>query len=241
MAGLVVIACRLLLLLLLAAVSEPAWASDELVTSARYPGGETIPYILTGGSGRPSHAVLLMPGGAGNLSPKIEDGRLVYSLGGNFLIRSRELFARPPIVAVSIDATTTPARIMAIVQDLQARFGPLAIYVAGNSRGTYATMALAPRLDGQVAGFIHTSSLNAIASFDTRQFKSRHLIVHHVLDLCTGARFSAAIANHRSYGTALIAMEGGTSIDRPCEARAHHGYFGIEKETVGRINAWILN
>ena len=234
------VAARILLAAMLAC-SATARAADELVTSARLPGGDTIPYILTGGVGRPTHAVLLMPGGPGNLSPRIEDGRLVYSLGGNFLIRSRELFARPPIVAVSIDATTTPERIMAIAHDLEARFGKLAVYVAGNSRGTYATMTLAPRLDGQVAGFIHTWSLNAIASFDTRPFKSRHLVVHHVLDLCTGARFSAAIANHRSYGTDLIAMEGGTSIDRPCEARAHHGFYGVERETVDRINAWILN
>lgn len=233
--------CRLLLPLLAVCIDGPAQARDELVTSARYASGETIPYILTSNGGKPSHAILMMPGGPGNLSPRIDDGRLVMSLGGNFLIRSRELFARPPIVAVSIDATTTPARIRAIVQDLQTRFGPLAIYVAGNSRGTYATMTLAPLLDGQVAGFIHTSSLNAIASFDPRPFKSRHLIVHHTLDLCTGARFSAAVASHRSYGTALIAMEGGTSIDRPCEARAHHGFYGIEIQTVDKINAWILD
>jgi hypothetical protein len=190
---------------------------------------------------RPSHAILLMPGGPGNLAPHMDGSQLVMSWGGNFLIRTRELFARPPIVAASIDVTTMPARILAIVGDLQARFGPLAVYVAGNSRGTYATMTLAPLLDGQVAGFIHTSSLNAIASFDTRPFRSRHLIVHHTLELCTGARFSAAVANHRSYGTALIAMEGGTSIDRPCEARAHHGFFGVEQETVDRITAWMLD
>lgn len=227
-------------LVLLACVSGAAQARDELVTSLNDAAGEPIPYILTSNGAKPNHAILLMPGGAGNLSPRMDGSQLVMSLGGNFLIRTRELFARPPIVAVSIDATTTPARIMAIARHLQARFGPLAIYVAGNSRGTYATMTLAPLLDGQVAGFIHTSSLNAIASFDTRPFKSRHLIVHHTLDLCTGARFSAAVANHRSYGTALIAVEGGTSIDRPCEARAHHGFYGVEQEAVDRINAWIL-
>ena len=228
-------------LLVLACLAGTAQARDELVTSLRDAGGEIVPYILTTNGAQAAYAILLMPGGAGNLSPRMDGGRLTMSLGGNFLIRTRELFARPPIVAVSIDATTTQSRIMAIAADLKARFGPLAIYLAGNSRGTYATMTLAPLLDGQVAGFIHTSSLNAIASFDTRPFKSRHLIVHHTLDLCSGARFSAAIANHRSYGTALIAMEGGTSIDRPCEARAHHGFYGVEQETVDRITAWMLD
>lgn len=217
-----------------------AQARDELVTTAHYVGGEVIPYILTSKDGTPSHAILMMPGGPGNLAPRIDDGRLVMSLGGNFLIRSRELFARPAIVAVSIDATTTPARILAIVDDLQARFGKLAIYVAGNSRGTHATMTLSAPLDGQVAGFIHTSSLNAIASFDTRQFRSRHLIVHHAMDLCKGARVTAASASHRSYGTDLIVIEGGSSIDHPCEAHAHHGYYGVEKETAEKISAWML-
>lgn len=217
-----------------------AQARDELITTAHYGSGEAIPYILTSKDGKPTHAILLMPGGPGNLAPKIDNGRLVMSLGGNFLIRSRELFARPGIVAVSTDATTTPARILAIVGDLQARFGKLAIYVAGNSRGTYATMTLSAPLDGQVAGFIHTSSLNAIASFDTRQFRSRHLIVHHAMDLCKGARFTAALASHRSYGTDLIVIEGGSSIDHPCEAHAYHGYYGVEKETTEKISAWML-
>ena len=227
-------------LLSIACGAEAAQARDELVTTARYARGETIPYILTTKDGRPSHAILMMPGGPGNLAPRIDDGRLVMSLAGNFLIRSRELFARPSIVVASIDATTTPARILAIVDDLQARFGKLATYVAGNSRGTHATMTLSAPLDGQVAGFIHTSSLNAIASFDTRQFRSRHLIVHHVMDLCKGARYTAALTSHRSYGTDLIAIEGGSSIDHPCEAHAHHGYYGVERETADKINAWIL-
>ena len=226
--------------LLIVDLSNSGRAQDELITSTRSADGETIPYILTVGDGRPTYAVLLMPGGPGNLAPHMDAGRLVFSWGGNFLIRSRALFASPGFAAVSIDATTTPGRILAIANDLQGRFGPLAIYVAGNSRGTYATMTLSAPLDGRVAGFIHTSSLNAIASFDTRQFRSRHLIVHHTMDLCSGARFNAAEPSHRSYGTALIAMEGGVSVGKACEAFAYHGFNGVEKETVARINAWIL-
>ncbi len=36
-------------------------------------------------------------------------------------------------------------------------------------------------------------------------------------------------------------MEGGTSIDRPCEAHAHRGFYGVEQETVDRIAAWMLD
>ena len=115
------------LLLAFAATAGPALARDELVTTAHTAGGETIPYILTSKPGTPAYAVILMPGGKGSVSPRMVGGRLVFSGGGNFLIRSRELFADGRFVAVSTDATSTPDRMLAIVRDLQARYGQIAI------------------------------------------------------------------------------------------------------------------
>lgn len=227
----------LAVLLLLFAL--PAAARDELVTSARTPGGETIPYVLTTKAGAPAYAVILMPGGSGVMNPRIVDGKLVFGFGGNFLIRSRELFADGRFVAASTDATSTPARILAIAQDLERRFGKVAVYVIGTSRSTEATMILAAPLDGQVAGFVHTSSMNGIAGFDPRKFRSRHLVVYHRMDACRVTRPSASAASRSSYGTETIEMEGGTSSGDDCEARAYHGYNGIEAATVDRIKAWI--
>src|SRR5215203_1185139 len=76
-----------------AALPQAAWARDELVTSAVTSGGETIPYILTTKDGTPAYAVILMPGGKGVLNPRMEGGKLTFAFGGNFLIRSRALFA----------------------------------------------------------------------------------------------------------------------------------------------------
>lgn len=216
-------------------------AADELVTSVRDPDGEPIPFLLTTVAGAsPTHAALMMPGGSGNLSPRLQDGQLAMSLGGNFLVRTRGMFAGPRIVVVSMDATTTPSRVRAVVGELNRRFGPLAAYVMGNSRGSYATMTLGERMDGEVAGFVHTSSLNAIASYDTRAFKSRHLMVAHAMDSCMGTASSSAVAAHKRYGTPLILMEGGTAVSRPCEAYSHHGFYGVERETVTQIIAWVL-
>ena len=227
------------LLLLLACAAGPALASDELVTSAHTTGGETIPYILTSKPGTPAYAVILMPGGPGRVGPRMMDGKLVFSGGGNFLIRSRELFADGRFVAVSTDATSTPDRMLAIIRDLQARYGQIAIYIIGTSRSTEATMALARPLDGWVAGFVHTSSMNGIADFDPRGLRSRHLIVLHVQDACRVSSPSSGAASHRKYGTELIEMSGGISTGNDCEAAAHHGYNGIEQATVDRIKAWI--
>jgi len=226
------------MLLLLACAAGPALASDELVTSAHTTGGETIP-ILTSKPGTPAYAVILMPGGPGRVSPRMVDGKLVFSGGGNFLIRSRELFADSRFVAVSTDATSTPDRMLAIIRDLQARYGQIAIYIIGTSRSTEATMALAKPLDGWAAGFVHSSSMGSIADFDPRGLRSRHLIVLHVQDACRVTSPSAGAASHRKYGTELIEMSGGISTGNDCEAAAHHGYNGIEQATVDRIKAWI--
>ena len=229
----------LMILSALVALTAPARAADELVTSARTADGETVPYILTTKPGTPAYAVILMPGGRGVVNPRMMDGKLVFTGFGNFLIRSRELFADGRFVAVSTDATTSPDRILAIVRDLEARYGKLAVYVVGTSRSTEATMALARTLDGKVAGFIHSSSVNGIAGFDPRGLKSRNLIVLHVRDACRVTSPSSGVASHRKYGTDLIEMDGGKSTGEDCEAYAYHGYNGIEAATVDRIKAWI--
>jgi len=215
--------------------ANSAWAGDELASVGSFS------YVLTTGGARPAYAVILMPGGPGILDPQVgTGGKLVFRAGGNFLIRSRALFATGPFVAASTDATTSPDRILAIVGDLQRRFGPLKVYVIGTSRSTESTMALSAPLDGKVAGFVHSSSMSGIATFDPRKFKSRHLIVLHRMDACRVTRPSAGQASHNSYGTELIEMEGGKSTGDDCEAYAYHGFNGIERETVEKIRAWIV-
>lgn len=234
------IAQRLIgIVLLVLASAVPALARDELVSTARDPAGETVPYVLTTKPGTPAYAVILMPGGRGILAPRLEDGKLTMSAGGNFLIRSRELFADGRFVAASTDATSTPGRMLAIVQDLETRYGRIAIYIVGTSRSTEATMALAAPLDGRVAGFVHSSSMSGIAGFDPSKLRSRHLIVLHVQDACRVTSPASGRASAKKFGTALIEMEGGKSTGDDCEARAYHGYNGIEQQTVDRIKGWI--
>lgn len=215
------------------------WAADELAV-ATSADGSSVPYLLTTGGAMPTYAVILMPGGAGILEPRLMNGKLAFRAGGNFLIRSRALFATGPFVAASTDATTSPDRILAIAGDLQKRFGPLKVYVVGTSRSTESTMALSAPLDGKVAGFVHSSSMSSIATFDPRKFRSRHLIVLHRMDACRATRPSAGEASHRNYNTELIEMDGGKSTGDDCEAFAYHGYNGIEAQTVDKIKAWIV-
>jgi hypothetical protein len=214
---------------LLILFSPAVWADDQSV-SAKTAGGSSVSYLLTTTSTQTAaYGVILMPGGKGIMFPQ----------NGNFLIRSRAIFAEGPFVAASTDATRDPDRIMAIVADLQRRYPGIKVYVVGTSNSSGATMALAPLLDGRVSGFVHTSSSNAIASFDPRGLKSRNLIVVHKKDACQGTKPSNGMASNRKYGTPLIEMDGGTSTGDDCEAYAYHGYRGIERETVDKIKQWI--
>jgi hypothetical protein len=228
------------LIVLMCGHAGAALARDELSTSARTAAGDTVPYVLTSTGEGPRYAVILMPGGGGQMSPRMENGKLAFGFGGNFLIASRGLFATGPFVAASTDVTTTPDRIMAIVRDLESRYGKLSVYVAGTSKSTEATIALSKPLDGLVAGFIHTSSVNGISGLDPRNLKSRHLIVSHRMDACRVTSPSAGAGSHRNYGTDFIVIEGGTSVGDDCEPASHHGFNGVTKETVDKIKAWIM-
>lgn len=228
-----------LALCLLGSPQAGATATDELVSSAHYPDGSIVPYVLTLDHPDPAFVVILMPGGVGVVAPEMKDGKLVMRAKGNFLIRSRALFADHDFAAVSTDATASPERMTAILQDLARRFPKAAVYIIGTSRSTYSTMRLAETMDGRVAGFVHTSSMNPIAVFDPRALKSRNLIVHHRHDTCRVTGYASAAAAHERYGAELITMEGGISDGDACEAFAHHGYNGIEQQTVERIKAWI--
>ncbi|HYL80788.1 MAG TPA: hypothetical protein VEU07_08245, partial [Candidatus Acidoferrum sp.] len=69
------------------------------------------------------------------------------------------------------------------------------------------------------------------------------LIVHHKQDGCELCKYGdlprlidklTAVPRKE-----LLTIEGGQSQGDPCEAKAHHGYNGIEQEVVTKIAEWI--
>jgi hypothetical protein len=229
----------------LALPSTAARAADELVTLDVPDDGtpqHSLPYILTTTpGGAVAYGVIGMPGGAGNLDLRMDGSRIAMNgYGSSFLIRSRSIFSDPQFVVASTDSTGNPVRMLAIVHDLERRYGKIAIYVMGTSSSTIRTMSLAATIDGQVAGFVHTSSMPAISGFDPRKFKSRNLLVYHRKDACQWNNPWFSASSHRAYGTEEIVMEGGQTIGDNCYGTSYHQYNGIERETVDRIKAWIV-
>jgi hypothetical protein len=214
-------------------------AGEDLITTAQEKNGETVPYILNYNNLSPGYVLILFPGGSGVVDPHLEDGKLVYRVKNNFLLRSRNYFVDDEFVTVATNSTQNSERIQAVIDDLKKRFPAARIYLVGTSRGTFDTMQLAEYLSDKIAGEVHTSSLQSIYFFDAKKYTNRHLVVHHRDDSCKKTPFSAAEHSHKNYGNDFIAMEGGISVGDACEAFAYHGYNGIEKETVDAIKKWI--
>ena len=214
-------------------------AGEDLITTAQEKSGETVPYVLNYNNLSPSYVLILFPGGSGVVDPHMEDGKLVYKAKNNFLLRARIYFVDDEFVTVSTNSTQNTERIQAVIDDLKKRFPAARIYLVGTSKGTYDTMRLAEYLSDKIAGEVHTSSLQSIYSFDAKKYANRQLVVHHRDDSCKSTPFGAAEHSHTSYGNDFIVMEGGITAGDACEAFAHHGYNGIEKETADAIKKWV--
>ena len=212
---------------------------EELVSTAQAASGETVPYVLDSRRASPKYVVILFPGGNGQVDPRRVNGKLVYRAKNNFLLRARPFLVDDEFAAVATNSTSSVERVQALLDDLNRRFPGAAIYLMGTSRGTLDTLALADYLSTRIAGEIHTSSFAAVAAFDARKYKNRQLLVHHADDGCRATPFGAAQSSHERYGTALIVMHGGDAEGDPCRPFGHHGYNGIEKETIDAIKQWI--
>lgn len=230
---------RRLLLLYLMFLAPVCFAREDLITTARDPNGEVIPYVLTYENNSPRYVIIVFPGGMGNVNPRMEDGKLVYDYRGNFVMRTRKLVVDHEFATVATNSTSNKERFQAILDDLKRRFPQAQIYLMGTSRGTFDTFSLSAYLSDKIAGVIHTASMSHLSSLNPKKYNNRHLLVHHKNDGCHTTPFGSAKYSHDKYGTDFIAVEGGIGIGNPCEAAGHHGFRGVERETIDAIKAWI--
>lgn len=239
-------------------------AASRVVTIPTRPGvGEKILYRTVPGA---KATLVLLAGGHGGLQ-LADDGAMKWG-SGNFLVRSRERFAARGFNVAVLDAPSdrqswpflegfrqTPehaADVAALIAWLRRDNG-LPVWLVGTSRGTqsaaYAATRLAPAQgpDGLVlTSTILTDTRNwPVPSMALDTLAIPVLVVHHRYDgckLCNPAELPRLMERLGHPGGApreLVLMEGGTSQGDPCEARAYHGFNGIEDETVAAIAAWI--
>jgi pimeloyl-ACP methyl ester carboxylesterase len=166
--------------LLLAAA--PALSAPAEVVDVNVRPGATMRYLAIAPEGQAKAAVILLAGGNGalRLSPTGTIGRL----GGNFLIRSRELFARQGLFVAALDASSDNSNGMngairlsarhaedigRVVADVRNRTAGAAVWLVGTSAGTLSAANAAARLSGaevsmRPAGVVLTSTMTTLGA-----------------------------------------------------------------------------
>lgn len=253
---------RILPILLLAAASGVRAQSPQVVDVPSRPGVTQRILVIT--PEKPRAAVVLFAGGDGGIQIQ-PDG--VITRGGNFLVRTRQLFAEQGLSTVVIDAPSDRQSppflsghrqtdehvtdVKAVIAWLRQQ-SRIPVWLIGTSRGTQSVGHIATHLpvaDGGADGIVLTSTVlsdprsRAVPEMALERIRIPVLVTHHREDSCRVCRYSDVPRLMDKLTTPprkeLITFEGGISVGDPCEARAYHGYNGIEREVVQRIAAWI--
>ncbi len=213
---------------------------------------------------KPKAAVILFAGGDGGIG--IEHGGTI-TRSGNFLVRSRQLFADQGLLTAVIDAPSDKqsrpylsgsrqtaehvADVKAVIAWLKQQAN-IPVWLIGTSRGTQSAGYIATQLPpaaGGPDGIVLTATVlddrrsRAVPEMELDRIRIPVLVAHHREDSCRVCRFSDVPRLMGKLTTPprkeLLVFEGGISEGDPCEARAYHGFNGIEREVVQRIAAWI--
>jgi hypothetical protein len=209
---------------------------------------------------KPRAAVILFAGGDGAIGIQ-PDGRI--NRGGNFLVRSRKLFAGQDLLTIVIDApsdhSTVPRETADHVTDIKAviawsrQQAQVPVWLVGTSRGTQSAAYVAtqvPLRAGGPNGIVLTATMltdrrgTAVPDMALDQLRIPVLVAHHRHDACRYCLFSDMPRLMDRLTTPprkeLLVFEGGNDVGNPCQARAYHGFNGIEREVIDGIAAWII-
>jgi hypothetical protein len=213
----------------------------------------------------PKAAVILFAGGHGGLqiSP---NGSFKWG-EGNFLVRTRQLFADQGLLVAVVDAPSdrqsppymsgfrqSPehvADIKAVIAWLHDQ-AKVPVWLVGTSRGTQSAAYIGTQLNGPEGpdGLVLTSTIltdrqgRPVPAMPLGELRIPVLVVHHEQDGCRLCSFNDVPTlmgklDHAPRKQLLSFKEGGSRGD-PCEAFAYHGFNGLEREVVAQTAAWMF-
>ncbi|MBT2323996.1 alpha/beta hydrolase [Variovorax paradoxus] len=213
----------------------------------------------------PKAAVVLLAGGHGGLQI-FPNGSFNWG-EGNFLVRSRQLFADQGLLVAVLDAPSdrqTPPFLQGFRQrpehaaDLKAviawlrESGKVPVWLVGTSRGTQSAAYVATELAGADGpdGIVLSSTIlsdskgRPVPAMPLGRLRIPVLVVHHEQDGCELCSFADVPALMAKLDNAprkqLLAFQGGANRGAACEAFAYHGFNGLERDVVTQTVAWML-
>lgn len=214
---------------------------------------------------QPRAVAVLYAGGHGGLQVGA-DGAIGWG-EGNFVVRTRRLFAEQGVVAAVVDAPSDRQQppylnrfrqtaehtqdAAAIIAELRRRFA-LPVWLVGTSRGTQSVASIALALPAPPAGpdgLVLTSSIlvdpagRPLPALPLEKLRLPVLVVHHEQDGCPHCRYAELplLADRlQSPRRQVLTFTGGANVGDPCEPRAHHGFNGLDQQVVPAIARWML-
>jgi dienelactone hydrolase len=214
----------------------------------------------------PKVAVILFAGGHGGLQI-FPNGSFKWG-EGNFLVRTRQLFAKNGLSVAVVDAPSDRqaapflggfrqkpehiADIKAVIAWLKQQ-GNVPVWLVGTSMGTLSAGFIATQVgpgDGGPDGLVLTSSIlsldvgRPLPEMPLQKIIVPVLVVHHEKDGCKYCAYAQIPSLMEKFSSTpkkeLLTFKGGENRGDPCEALAYHGFNGLEKDVVARIAEWII-
>jgi len=184
----------------------------------------------------PRASVILLPGGDGRIAAG--DHGDINGLKGNQLVRTRQAYAARGLAVLVVDANTP---LDGAVQYMAAIKRP--VTVIGTSRGTIRAaqgIAGGARPDALVltSGLLSAESgsgQNVMSILGSPASLPRTLVIHHRQDSCR-LTLPAGVEPFVKWSAGrarAVWVSGGVSEGDPCEARAYHGFNGLDGQIVG--------
>lgn len=249
----------ILAILILAMAPTAGAQTPQVVDVPSRPGVTQRILVIT--PDKPRAAVILFAGGDGGIGIN-PDGSIAR--GGNFLVRSRQLFADQGVTTAVIDTPSDRpnladsrqtnehvADVKAVIAWLRQQ-APIPIWLVGTSRGTLSATYIATQLPvaaGGPDGLVLTATMltdrnsTAVPEMELNRLRIPVLVAHHKNDACRYCLISGMPRLMDRLTTPprkeLMVFEGGNDVGDPCQARSYHGFNGIERDVVQRIAAWI--
>lgn len=247
-------------IILLLALSTPAFALTEVRTIPTRPGVTMDFLVMTPESAGMHDALILFPGGNGAGPFRMADGGV--ATGWSFLVRSAgdfigsglSVFAvappsdHPTGMSTGFRESSEHAEDIATLARYLEQLGYERIFLVGNSRGTLSAAFLGTRIkDSHLKGIVLTSSLeyeNFLRWLPLEQLRLPVLMVHHHDDACRVSSIEEARVTQaalRATTTVDFTEVNGGAYPRsaPCDNLSAHGFFGVEEKVVGVIAGWI--
>lgn len=194
--------------------------------------GELLPELGTDAvlerpKGKPRGAIILMPGGDGDLG--ITSAGEITGLTGNSLIRTRRAFVAGGFATLALSSSGSPARAVEAMKKIARP-----VIVVGTSR---AATRMHRALDAD-ALVITSGMLDHFQSnVGSAGALPPTLVVHHRNDTCR-VTLPALVEPFQAWGAGRVRvtwLSGGRDEGDPCQARGHHGFAGIEGQMVGAV------